>query len=64
MDFNIFKRNPFTPPSADVLAAMELEEARRQLLAAYSQLEHAEAVVAYNTKRVSRLQNRRKDSQE
>lgn len=45
----------FRKPSADMLALTELEEARRQLLLAQTALEYAEAAVAYNTKRVTRL---------
>lgn len=47
--------NPFRKPSADMLALIELEEARRQLLAAHTALEYAVSMVEYNTKRVKRL---------
>jgi hypothetical protein len=46
----------FTSPGADVLAAIELEEARIQLLAAHSALEYAAAMVDYNSQRVNRLE--------
>lgn len=45
----------FRKPSADMLALTELEEARRQLLAAHTALEYAVSMVEYNTKRVKRL---------
>jgi hypothetical protein len=53
--------NPFTLPSADVIAMIELEDARRQLLAAHTSLEYAKAMVAYNTQRVARLEQRTKE---
>lgn len=57
-----FKRlNPFLAPSADVLALIELEDARRQLLAAQTALEYAASMVDYNTKRVRRLEQRTED---
>ena len=54
--------NPFEKPSADVLALIELEEARRQLLASLSAQEYAVAMVAYNTNRVRRLEQRAADA--
>jgi hypothetical protein len=59
MNFNF---NPFKEPSADVLAVIELEEAKRQLLAAQSALEYAASMVDYNTSRVARLEQRVKES--
>lgn len=53
--------NPFAKPSADMLALEELEEARRQLLAAHTALEYATSMVDYNTNRVSRLEQRVKE---
>ena len=47
--------NPFAKPSAIVLAVAELEEAKRQLLAALTAREYAEAMVTYNAERVRRL---------
>jgi hypothetical protein len=58
---NMKKLNPFAKPSADVLAVVELEEARRQLLAAQSALEYAASMVDYNTNRVARLEQRVKE---
>ena len=57
-----FTFNPFKEPSADVLAVIELEEAKRQLLAAQSALEYAASMVDYNTSRVARLEQRVKES--
>ena len=51
-----FTFNPFKEPSADVLAVIELEEAKRQLLAAQSALEYAKAISNYNMERISRLE--------
>jgi len=45
----------FSPPSADVLAMEELEDARRSLLGALSAREYASAMCAYHTDRVGRL---------
>lgn len=45
----------FVPPSADVIAVRELEEARRQLLAALTAQEHYTACVAFRTSQVARL---------
>ena len=42
-------------PPAQVLAVQELEEAKRQLLAALSAQEYAASMVQYNTSRVNRL---------
>ena len=57
-----FTFNPFKEPSADVLAVIELEEAKRQLLAAQSALEYAASMVDYNTSRVARLEQRVKEA--
>jgi hypothetical protein len=45
----------FVPPSAEVLAVQELEEAKRQLLAALTAQEHYTAAVAFRTTQVARL---------
>lgn len=45
----------FRSPSADVLAVLELQAARRELLAAQSAQEWASAAVQYNQDRVARL---------
>lgn len=55
MKLNLDFFNPFHKPSADVMALMELEDAKRELLAAQSGLEYAKAMVAYNEERVARL---------
>lgn len=47
----------FEKPSATVLAVKELEEAKRQLLAAMSARDYAIAMVSYNEDRVERLSN-------
>lgn len=56
------KINPFAKPSADMLALVELEEARRQLLASQSALEYAQSMVQYNTRRVERLTQQVKET--
>ena len=45
----------FTPPPALVLAARELEEARRGLLAAQSGREYADSSVRYYEAKIRRL---------
>ena len=55
MGLNIL-REALQPPSADVLAMRELEDARRELLAAYSAQEYSSAMCVYNQDRVARLQ--------
>lgn len=46
----------FTKPSARSLAQIELEEARRQLLAAQTAKEYAESMANYHSTRISRLE--------
>ena len=46
----------FRKPSAEIIAQAELEEARRQLLAAQSGAEFAAQMVTYHAKRIDRLQ--------
>jgi len=48
-------RNIFTPPSAEMLALRELEEAKRCLLEAHSYREEAECRVACYAERINRL---------
>ena len=43
-------------PSAETLAQIELEEAKRQLLVAQSNAEYANAMTAYHRNRIARLQ--------
>jgi hypothetical protein len=45
----------FQEPSPKELAQRELEKARRDLLAAQSAREYADAIVEYNTQRINRL---------
>lgn len=47
----------FAPPGATAIAARELEEARRQLLAAQSGREYAEAMCQYHSAKIERLAN-------
>ena len=54
----------FRPASPEVLAARELDEARRQLLAAESAAEYADAMCAYHRSRIDRLQRYLKGEQE
>jgi hypothetical protein len=54
----------FRPASPEVLAARELDEARRQLLAAESAAEYADAMCAYHRSRIERLQRYLKGEQE
>jgi hypothetical protein len=52
---NVLELNPFRKPSPERLAYDELQEARRQLLAAMSAQEWATSQVQYNQDRVARL---------
>ena len=54
----------FRPASPEVLAARELDEARRQLLAAQSAEEYANAMCVYHEARIERLQRYLKGEQE
>ena len=54
----------FRPASPEVLAARELDEARRQLLAAESAAEYANAMCVYHEARIERLQRYLKGEQE
>ena len=54
----------FRPASPEVLAARELDEARRQLLAAESAAEYADAMCVYHEARIERLQRYLKGGQE
>ncbi len=47
----------YQPPSAEVLAAQEYDQARRALLEAHSAREYAEAMVTYHQNRIERLRN-------
>lgn len=49
-------RKIFQPPSAEVLMVRQLEDAKRNLLAAHSYREDAESMVAKYTERVARLE--------
>ncbi len=42
-------------PSPETLMAQELDEAKRQLLAALTAMEYAQAMVAYHEARIERL---------
>lgn len=46
----------FRKPSAETLAQIELEEAKRQLLVAQSNAEYRNAMVEYHRRRIARLQ--------
>jgi hypothetical protein len=48
-------KSMFQPPSAEVLAAQEFDDARRSLLEAHTAREYADAMVTYHTKRIERL---------
>lgn len=45
----------YAPPSAEVLAAQEHDQARRALLEAHSAKEYADAMVTYHQRRIERL---------
>ncbi len=45
----------FQRPSAEAIAKAELEDARRELLAAESSAEYARQIAAYNKARIERL---------
>lgn len=47
--------NPFRKPSPLALATAELEDAQRELLAASSAAEYAEAMCIYHQQRIDRL---------
>lgn len=55
MNFAWKEMNPFAKPSAEEIAFEELQEAKRQLLAAMTAQEWAASQVQYNTDRVARL---------
>ena len=46
----------FRKPSAETLAQIELEEAKRQLLVAQSNAEYRNAMLEYHRRRIARLQ--------
>jgi hypothetical protein len=46
----------FRKPSAEIIAQAELEEARRQLLAAQSAAEYANGIILYRKTQIARLQ--------
>ena len=46
----------FRKPSAETLAQIELDEAKRQLLEAQSAAEYRNAMVEYHRRRIARLQ--------
>ena len=54
----------FRPASPEVLAARELDEAKRSLLAAQSAAEYAEAMCIYHERRIDRLQRHLQGEQE
>lgn len=45
----------YAPPSEQLIATQEYEQARRSLLEAHSAREYAEAMVMYHQKRIDRL---------
>jgi len=47
--------NPFTKPTPLFLATQELEEARRDSLAANTALDYARSIVTYQQARIARL---------
>lgn len=50
------KFHPFPkPPSAEVMAQLELEDSKRALLEAQSGMEYAKAMVQYRTEQIERL---------
>lgn len=50
-------KSVYQPPSAEVLAAQEYDQARRALLEAHSAREYAEAMVTYHQRRIERLRS-------
>ncbi len=48
-------RNAYTTPSAEALALRELEESRRELLAAHTQQEYAAKMVEFHKGKIKRL---------
>jgi len=54
----------FRPAPAQVLAARELDDARRQLLAAQSAEEYAHSMAVYHQRRIARLERYLRGEQE
>ena len=54
----------FRPAPAQVLAARELDEARRQLLQAQSAEEYAHSMAVYHQRRIARLERYLRGEQE
>jgi hypothetical protein len=54
----------FRPAPPEVLAARELDDAKRSLLAAQSAAEYAEAMCIYHERRIDRLQRHLQGEQE
>lgn len=52
----------FKPPPVEVLAARELNEARKALLSAQTAAEYADSMIAYHTARIERLMAFLKDT--
>ena len=50
-------RKMFTKPSPTEIAAIELEQAERELLAAHTNAEYWDSQILYHTTRVERLKN-------
>lgn len=50
-----FLRNLIRTPSPEMLAARELDNARRSLLEAHSAAEYADSMIAYHQARIERL---------
>ena len=54
----------FRPAPPEVLAARELDDARRQLLQAQSAEEHAHSMAVYRQRRIARLERYLRGEQE
>jgi hypothetical protein len=54
----------YAPPSPETLALRELEESRRELLAAYNQQEYATKMVEFHKGKIKRLTAFLKDTME
>jgi hypothetical protein len=48
-------KSVYAPPSPEVIALRELEESRRELLAAYNQQEYATKMVEFHKGKIKRL---------
>lgn len=63
MEFFVRVKKMFQPPSAEVLAQLELEEAKRQFLMYKAAEEQAKHLSKYYTEKINRLESYLKGDQ-